>query len=372
MSQGIVPNFEYIGAHIKEYIEQGILFDTFEVEDIKAIMKYANLTPNDFDSLLQQSSIATTANKIYYCTRQTNISIKNFQDAISTLNSIQKYMKMEILDNIIDTLNQTGRMLSDSANKLEKQQSELSQLQNEKGNIEKENRSLRSQLREKDDIEKENRSLRSQLREKDDIEEENRSLRSQLREKDDIEKENQSLRSQLREKENVEKDNRSLRSQLKEKESNDLPKEFLDKVAQLKNSGSLSEVYDFLDEISQNGNQKMMFKACEEGLYEVKGKYGQNVLHNAAACGNLRLVKSLVRARCYIDVLDKDGWTPLMWASNKGQLEVVHYLEFAGAFREIRDKDGRQLKDVATKEVCDKIYCKTYDGQYGELRILLR
>lgn len=35
MGDEIVQNFEYAGAHIKEYIDEDKLFSTFEIEDIK-------------------------------------------------------------------------------------------------------------------------------------------------------------------------------------------------------------------------------------------------------------------------------------------------------------------------------------------------
>ncbi|EAX90945.1 hypothetical protein TVAG_002180 [Trichomonas vaginalis G3] len=85
MSQGIVLNYEYIGSHIKDYIEADNLFSTFEVEDIKSIMKFPNLTPDDFNSLLVQSCSVISACELYTCTRNANISINNIQDAISTL-----------------------------------------------------------------------------------------------------------------------------------------------------------------------------------------------------------------------------------------------------------------------------------------------
>lgn len=143
MSEGIVLNFEYIGAHIKDYIKDENFFSTFDMKDIITTMKYANLNSGDFDTLLKQASLTTKANEIYFCTRHANVSIENLQDAISTLESIRKYMKMGILDGIIDTLNH-------SANEIETLQTELNQIQNEKENIEKELQSLRSQVKQEE------------------------------------------------------------------------------------------------------------------------------------------------------------------------------------------------------------------------------
>ena len=77
MSGGIELNYEYAGAHIKDYIENNSLFDTFEVNDIKTIMKYAKLTSDDFNTLLNQSRSHAKARELFICTRKANISINN-------------------------------------------------------------------------------------------------------------------------------------------------------------------------------------------------------------------------------------------------------------------------------------------------------
>ncbi|EAY09164.1 hypothetical protein TVAG_363790 [Trichomonas vaginalis G3] len=101
MSRRSVLNHEYIGSHIKDYIEADNLFSTFEVKDIESIMKFANLTPDEFNSLLAQSRSVISERKLYACTRNANILISNLQDAISTLKSVQKYMNMRIFEGII-------------------------------------------------------------------------------------------------------------------------------------------------------------------------------------------------------------------------------------------------------------------------------
>lgn len=57
MSLGITPNFEYIAAHIDDYIKNENLFNLFEIGELKTIMKQTNLTSNQYISLLQQSII---------------------------------------------------------------------------------------------------------------------------------------------------------------------------------------------------------------------------------------------------------------------------------------------------------------------------
>ena len=138
MSQGIVLNYEYIGSHIKDYIEADNLFSTFEVEDIESIMKFANLTPDEFNSLLAQSHSVISACELYACTRNANVSINNLQDAVSTLKSVQKYMKMRVFEGIIVFLEQLQKDQSITAHKIEKLQADLIRIQKEKENVEKE------------------------------------------------------------------------------------------------------------------------------------------------------------------------------------------------------------------------------------------
>ena len=102
MSQSISLNFEYIGAHIDDYIRNENLFDTFDLEDIKTIMKYSKLTTTQFISLLKQSSPTISANKLYKCTRNAKVTIQNIDEVFSILKSVKKYMKFKVFDGIID------------------------------------------------------------------------------------------------------------------------------------------------------------------------------------------------------------------------------------------------------------------------------
>ncbi|EAY07422.1 ankyrin repeat protein, putative [Trichomonas vaginalis G3] len=171
MSQGIVLNYEYIGSHIKDYIEADNLFSTFEVEDIESIMKFANLTPDEFNSLLAQSHSVISARELYACTRNANVSINNLQDAVSTLKSVQKYMKMRVFEGIIVFLEQLQKDQSITAHKIEKLQADLIRIQKEKENVEKEMQTLHSQLKAKEgnDLPKEFLSKISELKNSEDF-----------------------------------------------------------------------------------------------------------------------------------------------------------------------------------------------------------
>ncbi|EAY04285.1 hypothetical protein TVAG_390550 [Trichomonas vaginalis G3] len=146
MSQGLIHNFKYIAEHIKEYIEENKLFSTFEVDDLKEIMKNATLTTNDCISLMTQSQHTIKANKLYICARNANVSIHNYEEVVSVLKSIKKYMKLRILDGVVDFLIQTQKENSDSAAEIQQLQTELTTIQNQKQKSDKELESLKTQL----------------------------------------------------------------------------------------------------------------------------------------------------------------------------------------------------------------------------------
>ena len=118
MSQGFIFNYEYIAAHIKDYIDADKLFSTFETNDIKKIMKFTTLTTNDFITVMDQSRSSIKAKELYMCTRNANISVQNFEDIVSILKSLQKYMKLRILDGVINFLIQTHKEISSSSEKI--------------------------------------------------------------------------------------------------------------------------------------------------------------------------------------------------------------------------------------------------------------
>ncbi|EAY04753.1 hypothetical protein TVAG_288950 [Trichomonas vaginalis G3] len=208
MSQGLVQNYTYIAAHFKEYIDEDKALDIFELEDIGKILNEAMLSPNDFNKLLQQLSSKFSAIQIYKYTRNATIPINSLQDSISTLKSIQKYMKLRLIDGVIDHMNYIQNEMSNYTKKLEKFQSELNMVQTQNQNYEKEIQSLKYQIEDK------------------------------KREISEI------------------------------KDENDIPKVILSKITELKNSDDFESIYNFVDGLSGIGNQKMMEKAYEEGLWQ--------------------------------------------------------------------------------------------------------
>ena len=229
-------------------------------------MKFSHLTTKDFIDLLKQSDPTIKASELYKCTRNANISIQNFEEVVSILKSIKKYMKLGILDSVIDFLMQTQNEIPNSTKKIQQLQTDLNSNQNQPPKSDKETK--------------------------------------------------------------VE--------QIKEKSYNE--NEILSKISELKESDDFESIYNFLDELSSQGNQKMISKSCEKGLWKKialkKDKYDEekNVLHVACERGNLNLVKSLARAGCTDDssIFRYDN-SPLIYASIGGNLELVKYLIYIGA-----------------------------------------
>ncbi|EAX84670.1 hypothetical protein TVAG_017290 [Trichomonas vaginalis G3] len=193
-------------------------------------MKLTTLTTNDFITVMDQSRSSIKAKELYMCTRNANISVQNFEDIVSILKSLQKYMKLRILDGVINFLIQTHKEISSSSEKIQNPQSEET-FQNQPPKSDKKFELLNSQL-----------------------------------------------------------------NQINEKNSKE--REILAEISELKKSNDFERVYNFLDQLSSQGNRKMISKSCDEGLLEKKYQKSpddiEHVLHVASEKGNLSLVKSLM------------------------------------------------------------------------------
>ena len=59
---------------------------------------------------------------------------------------------------------------------------------------------------------------------------------------------------------------------------------------------------------------------------DLECSFGRRALHIAAKYGHVETVRLLVDKNAEIDKVDRDGWTPLMIASQGGHAEVVEQL----------------------------------------------
>lgn len=70
-------------------------------------------------------------------------------------------------------------------------------------------------------------------------------------------------------------------------------------------------------------------------------------LHYASGAGCLEVVKFLIEEGADINTAKYEKWTALHAASYKGNLEIIKLLLEKGANPNIRDKDGKNPRDVA-------------------------
>ncbi|EAX89079.1 hypothetical protein TVAG_261240 [Trichomonas vaginalis G3] len=307
-------NFEYIAAHISDYIQNENFFDTFEIGDIKTIMKYSRLTVDEYVSLLKQSSSTTNATKLYICTRKANVTIQNLEEVVSILKFVKKYMKFNIFDGIIDIINQNDKDLRDSTEEINKLRTELKKLQNQIHNTAKE--TTVSRVNGDYNNSKDFLTKISELKETSDI----YSVYNFL---EDISvKGNREMITKACEEGILKKTDRNE-----------------------KNALHLA---------SAKGNLNLVKFQIECGCdKEAKDKNGWTPLIYASENGQLEVVKYLISVGVDKEANYKNGWTPLIYASIKGQLEVVKYLISVGADKEAKNKRGYTALSIAKGNVRD-------------------
>ncbi|EAY20339.1 hypothetical protein TVAG_193150 [Trichomonas vaginalis G3] len=103
-------DYEYIGAHINEYIEAENLFDVFYFEDLEMIFKYVNMTPEIYNSIHKLANGKFDISKLF---KKSSCTAKNLQDVISTLEIIKENMNVNLLNDSIIVLKNLNVFLSD-------------------------------------------------------------------------------------------------------------------------------------------------------------------------------------------------------------------------------------------------------------------
>lgn len=85
---------------------------------------------------------------------------------------------------------------------------------------------------------------------------------------------------------------------------------------------------------------------------ELENTVGHRALHEAALSGDPSTVRAVLEGAAEVDALKHAGWTPLMLAASKATAraaEVVELLLHHGARGELRNKDGWNALQVATR-----------------------
>lgn len=84
---------------------------------------------------------------------------------------------------------------------------------------------------------------------------------------------------------------------------------------------------------------------------------GFNVLHAAAANGNIKLIRMMMYSSNYdINVRDNNGFTPLLWAVQEKRFNAVEYLLLNGADVNIGDYEGFDAIYIASSQGNKKMF----------------
>lgn|SRR5574343_1551744 len=107
---------------------------------------------------------------------------------------------------------------------------------------------------------------------------------------------------------------------------------------------------------SQDGSVENVLYWINEGSnINAKNLLGRTHLINATMLRRINVVKLLLQYDADVDIQDDYGWTALMYASNKGNLECVQRLLKAGANPLLKDRTGKTAYDIATNSKIKEI-----------------
>ncbi|EAX95042.1 hypothetical protein TVAG_034710 [Trichomonas vaginalis G3] len=291
-------NFEYIAAHISDYINNENFFYIFDIEDIKTIMKYSHLTADQYVTLLKQSHSTINSRKLYTSTRNANITIKNIEEVVSILKSVKNYMKFSIFNGIIDFLIPDEKAINSSTNETEI--------------IQNENETKDTTISQTNENYNSSQDILTRIKE--------------LKDSNDFETIYKFL-DELSSKGNHEMISKSIEAGLWQKIA---PKKSL-----------YDPERNVLHVASENGNlrlvQSLIKCVCDK---EAKDSSEYTPLILASKQGHLDIVQYLISVGANKEAKTNSGYTPLIYASNNGHLEVVKYLFSVGANKEAKDNYG--------------------------------
>ncbi|KAI8970164.1 hypothetical protein BDF20DRAFT_889679 [Mycotypha africana] len=112
-----------------------------------------------------------------------------------------------------------------------------------------------------------------------------------------------------------------------------------DRLLQLLNTAVSNNDIHKLEEIVPTISSK------DKELLNVKDKDGTSPLIYAACFGKCKIVKLLIEAGADINIQDKLGWTALMWAINNHHEDIAKLLLDHGASSETKSANGRTVID---------------------------
>ncbi|EAX84802.1 ankyrin repeat protein, putative [Trichomonas vaginalis G3] len=302
-------NFEYIAAHISDYINNENFFDTFDMRDIKIIMKNSHLTADQYVTLLKQSSSTLNSKELYICTRKANVRVQNLEEIVSILNSVKRYMKFNIFDGITDFLKQNEKVINDSTNERETFQDKSKAFQKENENATKD-----TTVNVTNENYNHSRDILTKI--------------TELKNSSDFETVYKFL------------------DELSSTGNHEMISKSVEEGLWKKITPKIYEYYyrerNVLHFASEKGNLRLVQSLIECGCdKEAKDNFcGCTPLIWATENGHLEVVKYLISVGANKEAKDNNGYTPLVWASEEGHLEVVKYLISVGADKEAKNNNG--------------------------------
>ncbi|EAX93943.1 FLJ00246 protein, putative [Trichomonas vaginalis G3] len=168
---------------------------------------------------------------------------------------------------------------------------------------------------------------------------------------DFLEKYNGKNQSNSKEMTKLKNDIQNLESKLSimEKEINEYKNDFW-KILELCSNSDFDAVYNFLKKLSEEDDKLKMSISCAVGLSEIQNPEGWTPLLNACVKGDLQLTKSLIEGGCDKNAVTKNENNCLLLASYNGHLEIVKYLIGIGFNKNWRSKLGYNPILLASQE----------------------
>lgn len=102
MNQELVLDINYIAKNIQTYIDQDNFYDVIDEDFIPQVLEKSNLNPNDFRMLLSQGASKLSTTRLYRFSRECNVYINSFEDAINVLQSYNNIFKLKSSHALID------------------------------------------------------------------------------------------------------------------------------------------------------------------------------------------------------------------------------------------------------------------------------
>ncbi|EAY00648.1 ankyrin repeat protein, putative [Trichomonas vaginalis G3] len=291
MENELYQNYEYMGAHVKDYLIDNKLFSLFEMDEIEKIFDYVTFTADDYISFLEQSQNETPTEQLAIIALKVNVSMNNNQEAISILKSLRNILNLKFIDSLITFLSSNSTITylktRNTSNigqsfKLNKSSGAIPTFNSIQPHV---------SLTPIYDLTK------------------IKIFRST--------KNNNKIYKFLEE----------LLEQGKQDMIKEACEEGLAEIPDLSNTGK-----NVLHQACEKGNLKLVKSLIECGCNkEFNNSITLTPLMTASIKGQLEIVKYLCSIGANIDARNKSNYTPLIFAAGEGHLEVVKYLISVGA-----------------------------------------